>query len=229
MDETNFAAGKVVTGFSKPYVALYSASGGEPVYSNGMALARGVSISPEIETQGEDNDFYANNVVAESAPQRFRRGTLALTVDGLLRKAEDFIMGLSAKSTVTVGETTANLYDYDDTQKIPYVGLGVVVRYMSNGIESFVPHIYTKTRFAQFTVSAATEEDEIDWQTTELSAALHRDDSPKHRWQRVGDGFETEMEAENVIRAVFKMPILPGTEASAAAAVANGEDNNDRP
>lgn len=208
MDESNFAVGKVVTGFSCPYVALYSANGGNPTYSQGMRLARGVGINPEIETQGEDNVFYADNAAAEAAPQRFRRGTVTLTVDGLLRKAEDLIMGLTARSTVKVGAETANLYDYDDTQNIPYVGIGAVVRYMSNGIESFVPHIYTKARFAQFTVPANTEEEDIDWQTTALSAVLNRDDSPRHKWQRVGDGFGTQTEAENVIRAVFGMTLL---------------------
>lgn len=210
MDEKDFAAGKVVTGFSKPYVALYSASGGNVTYTSGQELARGVSVEPEIETTGDDNTFYANNMAAESAPQRFRGGTLTLTVDGLLVAAEKLIMGITASSTVEVGSTQATLHDYDDTQKIPYMGVGFIVRYMSNGITSFVPHIYTKARFAQFTVGAATEEDEIDWQTTELSASLHRDDSPKHRWQRVGEDYETELDAENVLRVVLGMKPLPG-------------------
>lgn len=219
MDEKGFAAGKVGTGFCCPYVALYSANGGNPSYSEGMRLARGVSVSPDINVQGEDNNFYADNITAESAPMRFRSGTTALTVDGLLRKAENFIMGLNATSNVKVGEATETLYDYDDRQKIPYVGIGFVVRYMSNGIESFVPVIYCKARFAQFAVSAATEEDDIDWQTTELSATLMRDDSAKHRWQRVGGSQETQIAAENVIRAVFGMALLneDGSEVEAAA------------
>ena len=60
------ANGQVITGFSKPYVAVYNANDGSPTYSNGMAMARGVSVSIDLET-GDTEDFYADNVLAESA------------------------------------------------------------------------------------------------------------------------------------------------------------------
>lgn len=209
MDENKFAAGKVVTGFSCPYVALYDANGGQPNYTQGMKLARGVDVSPEITTQ-DDNNFSADNVVAETAPRKFRAGTLSLTVDGLLRTAENLIMGLSATpDTITVGESTVKMYGYGDTQQIPYVGVGLVVRSMSNGIEFFNAHIYTKTRFAQFAVSAATEGDDgIDWQTQALSASLSRDDSAAHNWQLVSEPLATEREAENAVRVALGLTPL---------------------
>ena len=40
MDRNNFAVGRVTTGFSKPYVALYSASGGTVTYTGGRDPAR---------------------------------------------------------------------------------------------------------------------------------------------------------------------------------------------
>lgn len=210
MDESKFAAGKVVTGFSASYVALYDDNGGSPIYTDGMKLARSVDMSPEIDTQGEDNNFSADNVVAETAPRRFRSGTLSITVDGLLRTAENLIMGLTAKSTLTVGTKSVQMYDYGDSQHIPYVGIGVVVRSMSNGIELFNAHIYTKARFAQFAVSAATEGDDgIDWQTQSLSATLARDDSPEHKWQRVSEPLATELEAENAVRVALGIEPLP--------------------
>ena len=43
------AAGRVVTGFSKPYVAKYNVSGSTVTYSDGMKLARGVDVSIEPE------------------------------------------------------------------------------------------------------------------------------------------------------------------------------------
>ena len=51
------AAGRVRTGFSLPYVALYSATGTVITYSNGQRLARGVSVSIEAEAE-DDNIFY---------------------------------------------------------------------------------------------------------------------------------------------------------------------------
>lgn len=55
------ANGRVLTGFSKPYVAEYSASGNTVTYKSGMILARGVSVSLSVEAS-DDNIFYADNV-----------------------------------------------------------------------------------------------------------------------------------------------------------------------
>ena len=64
------AAGKVCTGFSKPYVAKYSNAGGVVSYSGCMQLARGVSVSLSLDTT-DDNNFYADNIVAETAAAVF--------------------------------------------------------------------------------------------------------------------------------------------------------------
>ena len=44
------ANGRVCTGFSKPYVALYNEASGVITYSGGMILARGVSVEIEPDT-----------------------------------------------------------------------------------------------------------------------------------------------------------------------------------
>ena len=67
------AAGKVCTGFSKPYVAKYSNAGGVVSYSGCMQLARGVSVSLSLDTT-DDNNFYADNIVAETAAAVFTSG-----------------------------------------------------------------------------------------------------------------------------------------------------------
>lgn len=205
IDPSTLAAGQVVTGFSFPVVALYNNEGGTVSYTNGMDLARGVSMDPDVATSGDENIFYANNRSAETAQRRFRNGSLGLTVDGLLTAAEKLIMGLgaAAESTVTVGQATVNMTDYGEGQQIPYVGVGAVVRSQSNGVELFRAVVYTKARFEQFNLPAATEEEEIDWQTTELSAQLNRDDTAKHNWQRVSEPLETELEAYNVVRVIL--------------------------
>ncbi len=211
IDPSTLASGMVVTGFGFPVVALYNNNGGTVSYSNGRDLARGVSVSPNIEMANDDNIFYANNRAAESAKQRFRRGTADLTVDGLLRASEKMIMGIPETSSevISIGSgadaPTIGVTDYDDGQNIPYTGLGYTVRAQSNGQELFFGVVYTKTRFAQFAVPAATEEEEIDWQTTELSTTLMRDDTPKHRWQRVTDVTDSELIAYNAVRVMLGM------------------------
>lgn len=188
------AAGKVTIGFSKPYVALYAYTGGAITYTSGQLLARGVNVSAEIESS-DDNNFYADNVLAETDAGRFTGGTVTLTVDGLQQAAERLIMGLPA--------TTGGWTDYNDDQAIPNVGIGFVVRYMSDGVESYTPFIFSKCKFTQPSVDAATMEDEIDWQTQELEATVMRGDDAKHTWKRLGDSQSSESAAEAALKTAF--------------------------
>ena len=196
------ANGRVITGFSKPVVAKYSATGTTVSYDTVMALARGVDVSLDIETN-DDNDFYADNVKAESAGNVFSSGTVTLTVDGLKEETRQMIMGLPSPTSVTVGSTTVDVYDYDDRQEKPYVGLGFIVRYMEDGVASFVPYLLPKVIFNDLGIEAETQEESIDFQTTELEATIMRDDSDNHVWQKVGANQTTEALAYSVLQALL--------------------------
>ena len=195
------ASGRVITGYSKPMVALYSATGNTVTYAEAQDLARGVNVSIEPET-ADSNDFYADNVLAETASGQFSGGTLTLTVDGLKDAARRLIMGLPEPTEVTVGSETVNVFDYDNRQVIPYVGVGFVVRYMENGVTSYVPVVLPKVQFAVEGLEAATQEDEIDWQTQELTASIMRDDTVEQKWRRVAAAQTTEAKAVAVIGAL---------------------------
>ena len=188
------ANGRVCTGFSKPYVALYAFTGGSVVYSSCTALARGVEVSVEAEEASEANNFYADNVLAESISGVFSGGTATLTVDGLLDATRKLIYGLPTADSL--GWT-----HFGDSQSVPYVGIGFVTRYMSEGVTSYVPTILTKAIFQAEPQAAATQEDEVDWQTTELTATLLRDDSANHDWKLIGAAQTTEALAESAITA----------------------------
>lgn len=191
------AAGRVRTGFSLPYVALYAASGTTITYSSGQRLARGVSVSIEAEAE-EDNIFYADNVSAESAPGIFTSGTATLTVDGLHQAAEKLIMGLPTADA-------DGFVHYGESMTIPYVGIGFIVRYMSEGVTSYVPVILRKCRFVTPGENAETATETIDWQTQELTASLLRDDSSNHDWKWVGGEQTTESAAEAKIKTAFNI------------------------
>ena len=191
------AAGQVTTGFSKPYVALYHCEDGVIGYSGGMQLARGVEVSIEPESS-ENNNFYADNQVSESDSGKFTGGTANLTVDGLKTAAEKLVMG-------TPDPDAQGWVDYDDEQAIPDVGVGFVRRVMSGGVTSYIPYNLVRTTFSQIPVSAATQEEEIDWQTEELSATIKRADDAKHTWRKVGTPETTEAEAEAAIKAFLNI------------------------
>lgn len=190
------AAGKVCTGFSLPYVAVYANSQGTISYSSGQKLARGVSVSvaPDV---ADNNNFYADNVLAESVNGTFTGGTVTLTVDGLLPAAEALIFGLGTASTVS----GVSAYAYDDSAVPPYVGIGFIARYMSDGATSYKAIMLPKCKFSLPTEEAATQEDQISWQTQALNATIMRDDSADHVWKIVG---ATEYASESAAEADLK-------------------------
>lgn len=189
------AAGKVCTGFSKPYVALYSASGNTITYTSGQQLARGVSVSASAD-QADDNNFYADNVIAETESGVFTSGELTLTVDGLLQAAEKLIMGLPAE-----GEN--GLIAYGDDQKVPDVGIGFIARYMSDGVTTYTPIVFPRAAFQFPAIDAATQEENIDWQTRDLTATIKRAEDANRNWKYIGGELETEAAAEAVIKTFF--------------------------
>lgn len=192
------ANGRVLTGFSKPYVAVYSNDGTTVSYANGQILARGVSVSMEVETAADDNIFYADNIAAESVAGAFTGGTVTLTVDGLLDAAERLLFGLPAAGA-------DGFTSYGDDAAVPYVGLGFICRYMSDGVTSYVPVILNKCRAQMPNLEAETQEDEIDWQTQEIEFNMMRDDSENHVWKMVGAGVATEAAAEAKIKAALNI------------------------
>ena len=134
-------------------------------------------------------------MVAESVAGAFTRGTLTLSVDGLLMAAERLIMDLPAAAE--------NWTEYGDDQNIPYVGVGFVRRVMSDGVTSYIPYILPKVRFAQINVAADTQEEEIDWQTEELSGSIFRADDANRTWKKIGAAQTTEAAAEALVRTAL--------------------------
>ena len=165
-------------------------------------MARGVDVSVEAET-GDAVNFYADNVMAESVGGVFTGATITMTVDGLKDAARKLIMGLPNAESITVGSETVQVYRYDDRQQIPNVGIGFIIRYMEQGVTTYQPVVFTKASFSVDGIEAATQEEEVEFQTTELEAALMRDDSANHVWRIIAADQTTEAAAENVIKSIL--------------------------
>lgn len=208
-EEFLMANGKVITGYSMPFVALYAAANGVVTYSGGIPLARGVDVSLSVEGGG-DNDFYADNVKAESDTQTFSSGTLSLTVDGLKAAARKLISGVKTTRKEGSGDTAISFDVYDDKQEMPYVGVGFVVRYMEDGVTTYAPIIIKKVKFSPEGLDAATQEENIDWQTTKLEASIMRDDTANHEWKMIGEDQTTEEAAV----AAYKLVLTPSAPAA---------------
>lgn len=199
------AAGKVCTGFSCPYIAKYSASGGTVLYSEGMRLARGVEVSIEPTSSG-DNQFFADNAVAETESGRFTGGDLTLTVDGLLMAAEQMITGSPEPEEVSCGEgKKVKILKHGAKSDPPYFGVGYIARYMSDDMTTYVPTILRKVKFDVPKSAAKTSEASINFQTQELTAKLARDDSAGHDWKWVAEDQASEEEAEAVLKSLLSV------------------------
>ena len=199
--------GKVLIGFSKPYVAQYTVSSGTVTYASGQILARGVSVTVTPDSN-DDNNFYADNQIAETAGAVFTGGEFTLGVDGLLIAAERFIYGQSTPTNVTVGTATVAVTMASANDVAPYVGIGYVEKWMSDGTIYYTPKVLTKCRFDLPEESAETQGEEIDWQTKELSGKIMRDDSTNSVWKKTGADQSSEADAENVVRVLLGMAVL---------------------
>lgn len=187
----------VTTGFSKPYVAKYANTTGTNVYTDGMLLARGVSVSVEADSV-DDNNFYADNIIAESEKGNITGGTLTLTVDGLSTEAKKLILGLPNASGSWVA--------YGDEADPPYVGVGFIRRTMNLGSTSYWGVVFPKCKFTYFNEDAETSEEQINWQTLELEATFLRDDTTHHNWKMVSSsGYSTESAAEAAVKAYLSI------------------------
>ena len=206
----------VTTGFSEPYVAKYSNTGATVTYSGGMKLGRGVSMSVEVES-ADDNNFYADDQIAESETGIMTSASGTFTVDGLEPEAATLILGLPEKGSETVGDDPVDVYDYDDRMSAPYVGVGVLRRVMMKGVTTWEPIVFTKVKFNIPGDEAATQEDQIDWQTQDLDASIVRDDTENHRWKRVFARQATKAAALAIIKGYLKI-----TEPKSVAAKQEG-------
>lgn len=188
--------GRIITGFSKPYVATYSETGGTITYSGVTPLARGVSVALSIDDASSDNTFYADNVAAESIAGVFGGGTATFTVDGLLDATRKMILGLPVADT-------AGFYHYGDSMSVPYVGIGYVERVQAEGAVKYVPVIICKAKFKIPADNAATQEESVAWQTEELEATILRADNTNHDWMLRGGEESTEATAELAVKTAL--------------------------
>lgn len=191
------AIGKVITGFSKPFVALYSATGGAVTYSSGQELARGVSvqITPEV---SDPQNYYVNNTIGETIGGEFTGGTATLTVDGLLQSALKLVTGAPTPDS-------DGFLNYKKDTQAPFVGLGFIIRYISGGETSYTPVILTKAVLKPLTISANTQGEEIEFQSQELEFTLSRDDTSDAVWQKMGGEVQTEADAIAIIKDFFNI------------------------
>lgn len=168
-------------GLSIPFFGKYNNNNGTITYTEGKTIGHAIEYSTEIEVGG-DNPLYGDNVVIEHDNGSFNGGTLTLNTSELTGNVSKWLLGLS-QNTVTVGQTEVaeNVFD-DDAQPIT-TGFGIIEMHQIDDVTKYRTVILTKV-VPQIPANACTTKGEtIEWQTTELTFNIERDDSAKHAWQ----------------------------------------------
>ena len=192
----------VTTGLSKPYIGKYRNSSGTISYSDGMKLGRAVELSIEVES-ADDNSFYADNIVAETDNGTMMSATATATIDGMEDEVAAFALGLPEATEVQAGGTQVEAYDYGDNINPPDLGLGFIRRTMMNGVTKYQPILLTRVKMSIPGNEFATQEDQIDWQTEEITVNILRDESENRNWKRVFASQTSEAAAEKILKSIL--------------------------
>lgn len=187
-------------GLSKPYYAIYSALSGTVTYSTGGIMGKAIEANIEIETS-EDNNLHADNAIAET-DKTFTGGTLTLSTDELSQEVTKAMLGVTETPITEITGVTdedVNELIWNDDQRTPYLGIGMIIKKMVAGVIKWRAVILTKVMFNIPADAATTQGESIEWQTPELTGTIMRDDSAKHTWKMEAT-FTTEAQAEAYIK-----------------------------
>lgn len=176
-------------------------------YKTPFVADHAVEYSLEVE-ETDRNDFYADNKVQETDLGHFQSGTLTLTTADLQGTLAKKILGIKKITRLVDGQRIDEVV-YDEKQEAPAMAFGIIEEHQIDNVTQYVPVILTKVRFNIPAKAATTREDEIDWQTTEIEAAVTRlnfsNDIYTNPWMISPAGsFDTEAKAKAYIETVLK-------------------------
>ena len=190
-----------IIGVSKPYVAKYSNTNTTVSYTSGQILDKMTEIDISINS-AEDNNFYADNSIAES-DSSFSGGSVTVNTADLGPEATALVLGITPVPISDIAGVTdedVNELVFDDDQRSPYLGFGCIIKKRVINVDQWRAIILTKIMLAVPNDAATTQGETIEWQTPQLTGTIMRDDSAKHAWKREAT-FTTEAQAEAYIKA----------------------------
>lgn len=158
------------------YYSVATKSGGVVTgYSGVETMGKAINVSFEP-NEGDSNDLYANNAIAESDATSGSGGTITFTLDRLTEDAAADLFGLTkTSSSVTVNSTTVSGtgFDYTGEEQANSVGVAFIIwGQENNNREHHKAVIYRDVTFKMPSISAQTVGESIEWQTPELEGTV---------------------------------------------------------
>lgn len=207
-------------GVSGPWLGRYNNINGVVSYTQGTKLARIAEFEAEPDDADDDNNYYSDNSLSETARGESRSGTITTSIDHFSQEGSKLILGTQEKTIQIDGETVTYLV-YNDDAKPGYFGFGVVIKKRKNGQDLWRAVVYRKVMFNVPGDAANTQGESIEWQSEELEAVYMPDDSAKHEWKNDAT-FDSESRAVAFVSAILNIGEIGTLTVTSAAGSAVG-------
>lgn len=188
-----------IKGLSIPVFGKYNydKETGTVSYSDGMINPHAISYSVTVQSTSS-NPLYGCNRVIENDNPRFDSGTAKLETDELIQEVSKFLLGLhEVERTYGEGKTVQVLV-YDDSQKAPELGLGIIEEHQRDDVDFYKAVILKRVQFNIPEDAATTRKGSIEWQTKTIEGTIMRSeevsDTAKYPWKEEAT-FDSESEA----------------------------------
>lgn len=193
-----------IKGLSIPVCGKYTNTEGRITYSEPTMADKAIEYSVSWST-GDDNPLYANNKISENEKGTFRSGELTLGTADMTQELSKLLLGTKTKE-VTFGPTgkqiTAQEQTFDDEQKAPYFGFGIIEMHQIDDVDTYRAIFFPKVYFRIPEEAATTKGETIEWQTRSISGTIQRSDAVsedvRHPWMQDA-WFESESDAANYL------------------------------
>lgn len=172
-------------GLSLPYIAKLNPE--TNTYSDGLKC--GKAVGTDITPNYIEGSLYGDNELAEYIKE-FNDADVSLTVTELPIKAENVMFGH------TVDEAKGTV-DYKSGDSPNYVGYGICVKEIANGIIKHVAAWLPKVKFGDPGESFVTKNGSISFVTPTITGKAAPDHTGEWRYKQT---FETEEEADAWLR-----------------------------
>lgn len=189
-----------IKGFSVPVCGKYKYEEGEVTYSEPTTAGSGIEYSVSWST-GDDNPLYANNGIEENSKGTFQKGDLTLGTADMPQELSQLLLGTKTKEVQfgpTSKQISAQEQTFDDDQKSPYFGFGVIELHQIHDKDKYRAVFFPKVYFNIPEEAATTLGETVEWQTKSITGTIQRsdivDEDNKHPWMKDA-WFDTESEA----------------------------------
>lgn len=211
-----------IKGLTNPVFGNYSYNGNSVSYSSGFVCGAAVEYSAEIETS-DDNPLYADDKIQENDYGTFTTGTLTLNTSDLDQQTSIFLLGLKTNQ-IEIGDTPVTELVYDDDQKAPTLGFGIIETHQINNVNKYRAVLLCKVVPKIPSDSATTKGESIEWQTKEIELAIERSDQDSGNYNRPWKReawFDTHADALNYLKYILN--VMETVQLSSAAGSSAGQ------